>query len=107
MYKRLKIKRSLIITTDKVYENNKARNFFLESDPLGGNDPYSASKASVEILVNSFAKSFFISNKNIHIATARAGNVVGGGDWSKKRLVPDFLPLYLKKNSFSSKSHSY
>ena len=75
--------------------------FFTESDPLGGNDPYSASKASVEILVNSFAKSFFISNKNIHIATARAGNVVGGGDWSKKRLVPDFFTSLFKKKILS------
>lgn len=105
--KRLKIKRSLIITTDKVYKNINSRNFFMESDQLGGNDPYSASKASVEILVNSFAKSFFISNKNIHIATARAGNVVGGGDWSKERLIPDFFKCLFKNKILSVRNPSH
>ena len=89
--KKLNIKRSLIVTTDKVYKNNNKKNFFIENDQLGGEDPYSASKACVEIMTNSFVKSFFISTQNIHIATARAGNVVGGGDWSKNRLIPDFF----------------
>ena len=105
--KRLKIKRSLIITTDKVYKNNNSRNFFKESDELGGSDPYSASKVSVEILVNSFAKSFFISNKEIHIATARAGNVVGGGDWSKKRLIPDFFTSLFNNKALSVRNSSH
>ncbi len=105
--KRLKIKRSLIITSDKVYKNSNSQNFFKESDQLGGDDPYSASKASVEILVNSFAKSFFISSKNIHIATARAGNVVGGGDWSKKRLIPDFFNCLYNNQVLSVRNSSH
>jgi CDP-glucose 4,6-dehydratase len=105
--KRLKIKRSLIITTDKVYKNINSQNYFKESDELGGNDPYSASKASVEILVNSFAKSFFISNKNIHVATARAGNVVGGGDWSEKRLIPDFFTCLFNNKVLSVRNPSH
>ena len=105
--KRLKIKRSLIITTDKVYKNNNSNNFFIESDELGGNDPYSASKASVEILVNSFAKSFFISNEDIHIATARAGNVVGGGDWSEKRLIPDFFTCLFNNKALSVRNSNH
>lgn len=105
--KRLKIKRSLIVTTDKVYKTTNSRNFFIESDQLGGNDPYSASKASVEILVNSFARSFFISNKNINIATARAGNVVGGGDWSKKRLIPDFFTCLFNNKILSVRNPSH
>ena len=105
--KRLNIKRSLIITTDKVYKNNHVRNFFIEDDPLGGNDPYSASKASVEMLVNSYAKSFFGSNKKIHITTARAGNVVGGGDWSKKRLIPDFFTCLFDKKILSVRNPTH
>ena len=105
--KRLKIKRSLIITTDKVYKNINSRNFFIESDQLGGNDPYSASKASVEILVNSYAKSFFSSNQDIHIATARAGNVVGGGDWSNKRLIPDFFTCLFNNKVLSVRNSSH
>jgi CDP-glucose 4,6-dehydratase len=97
--KKSNIKRTLVITTDKVYRNNNSKSFFKESDQLGGNDPYSASKAAVEIMVNSYAKSFFHLNKNIYIATARAGNVVGGGDWSKNRLIPDFFSCLFGRNN--------
>jgi len=78
----------LVVTSDKVYQNNEKGCPFKESDPLGGDDPYSSSKAACEIATASFAKSFF-SQKNIPIATARAGNVIGGGDFSEDRLIPD------------------
>ena len=79
---------ALIITTDKVYANKEQARDFVEDDPLGGHDPYSASKAAAEIATASYAQSFF-QQRAICIATARAGNVIGGGDWSTDRLVPD------------------
>ena len=86
------IKSVVIITTDKVYKIKGKNNFFTETDELGGNDPYSASKACVEILINSYVFSFFkkTSLKN-RVSSARSGNVIGGGDYSKNRLVPDLL----------------
>jgi CDP-glucose 4,6-dehydratase len=85
----------VIVTTDKVYENKEADILYTEDDRLGGYDPYSASKACTELVVSSFRNSFF--NKvhyNKHqksIISVRAGNVIGGGDWSKDRLVPDIV----------------
>ena len=79
------------ITTDKCYLNNSSKKDFIESDPLGGHDPYSSSKACSEILTSSFRDSFFKNKNNTNIATARAGNVIGGGDWSKNRIIPDIL----------------
>lgn len=85
----------VIVTTDKVYQNNEWDYPYRELDRLGGHDPYSASKACAEILVNSYRNSFFhTSNINKHkkgIAVARAGNVIGGGDWSKDRIIPDII----------------
>lgn len=78
----------LVVTTDKVYANEDCGRDFVESDPLGGYDPYSASKAAAELLTRSYAASFFDS-RGVPVATARAGNVIGGGDWSPDRLVPD------------------
>ena len=78
----------LIVTTDKVYRNDGQQRPYLEDDPLGGADLYSGSKAATEIVVASMRSSFF-EPKGIPVATARAGNVVGGGDWSEDRLVPD------------------
>ena len=80
----------VFITTDKVYENQEFKDSFKESDKLGGKDPYSASKAATEILIYSYKQSFFKETK-IRIATARAGNVIGGGDWSENRLIPDIV----------------
>jgi CDP-glucose 4,6-dehydratase len=77
----------LVITSDKVYENNDAGRPFVEGDRLGGHDPYSSSKACTELLTGSFRDSFF--SDAAPIATARAGNVIGGGDWSQDRLIPD------------------
>jgi len=80
----------VMVTTDKVYEQSDDRSVKIESDHLGGHDPYSSSKAAMEIAVASWRRSFF-QNDHIKIATARAGNVIGGGDWSDFRLVPDVI----------------
>ncbi len=80
----------LIVTSDKCYENVSQLWGYRECDRLGGEDPYSASKAAVEIMVNSYFKTFF-GDGRVNIATARAGNVIGGGDWSDKRLLPDIF----------------
>ena len=77
----------VVVTSDKVYENDGAGRAFAESDRLGGHDPYGNSKACVELLTGSFRDSFF--RDGVPIATARAGNVIGGGDWSEDRLIPD------------------
>jgi CDP-glucose 4,6-dehydratase len=77
----------VIVTSDKVYENDGAGRAFEEHDRLGGHDPYSNSKACAELLTGSFRDSFFAAGPPI--ATARAGNVIGGGDWSQDRLIPD------------------
>lgn len=84
----------ICITTDKVYENNESGAQFKETDPLGGYDPYSASKAAAEIVIDSYRKSFFNHSNYgadhlVQLASARAGNVIGGGDFSKDRIVPD------------------
>ena len=86
------IKSVVIITTDKVYKINKNNHEYNELDQLGGFDPYSASKVGAEVVVDSYIKSFF-KNTFLHkkISTARAGNVLGGGDFSKNRLVPDII----------------
>jgi CDP-glucose 4,6-dehydratase len=87
------IKAAVIITTDKVYQNNEWEWAYRENEPLGGHDPYSASKACTEIVVSSFRNSFFsgVSSDAPDIASARAGNVIGGGDWSEDRLIPDLI----------------
>ena len=81
----------LVITTDKCYENREWLWGYRESDALGGHDPYSASKAAAEIAAASFRKSFFHSPDAMRLATVRAGNVIGGGDWSADRIVVDFI----------------
>jgi CDP-glucose 4,6-dehydratase len=78
----------LVITTDKVYENPESGRPFRETDPLGGHDPYSASKAAAEIVVASYARTYFEA-RGVPVATARGGNVIGGGDFSADRIVPD------------------
>lgn len=92
------VKAIVSITTDKVYENQEWLWGYRENDRLGGHDPYSASKACVEIMTASYRKSFLqdyqnnnSENKKILLATARAGNVVGGGDWAVDRLFPDMM----------------
>ena len=83
-----KLKSMVIVTTDKCYENKELGRAFKESDPLGGHDPYSASKACAEIVTSSYFRSFF-QESSVGLATVRAGNVIGGGDWAKDRLLPD------------------
>jgi CDP-glucose 4,6-dehydratase len=86
------VKSVVVITTDKVYENDNQIIKFMENDHLGGHDPYSASKACCEVAVSSFRRSFFVNDTSpVGIATLRAGNVIGGGDWSGNRLIPDLL----------------
>jgi len=81
---------AIIITSDKCYENLDNKVDYKEDDRLGGIDPYSTSKASAEIIFKGYANSFFKNdNSNIRISTARAGNVIGGGDWALNRIVPD------------------
>ncbi len=86
-------KSAVVITTDKCYKNNEWQQGYKESDHLGGKDPYSASKACAEIVTESYAHSFFQKNA-CSIATARAGNVIGGGDWASNRIIPDYFRAY-------------
>jgi len=78
------------ITTDKCYENRERLLPYGENEPMGGHDPYSCSKACAELITSSYRDAFF-ENADIRLASARAGNVIGGGDWGKDRLVPDFF----------------
>jgi CDP-glucose 4,6-dehydratase len=84
------IKAIVNITTDKCYENKEWLWPYRENDRLGGHDPYSASKACAEIAAAAYRNSF-LAEAGIHLASVRAGNVVGGGDWARDRLIPDFL----------------
>ena len=84
----------ICITTDKCYENNEFGERFKEADPLGGKDPYSASKACTEILTKSHALSF----NSLKLCTARAGNIIGGGDWAKDRIVTDLVKSITQNN---------
>ena len=82
---------AVIITSDKVYENFEKLDGYKEDERLGGNDPYSGSKASAEMAINSYYLSFFSSDHKVKIGVARAGNVIGGGDWSEDRIIPDAI----------------
>jgi CDP-glucose 4,6-dehydratase len=84
----------VIITTDKVYENRERQDPYRETDPLGGSDPYSASKAAAEMVAAFYRTSFFSGDHPARVATARAGNVIGGGDWAADRLVPDCVRAF-------------
>jgi CDP-glucose 4,6-dehydratase len=81
---------AIFVTTDKCYENREWFYGYREEDPLGGHDPYSSSKAAAEIAIQSYRRSFFQTTP-IRIASARAGNVIGGGDWAMDRIVPDCI----------------
>lgn len=98
------VKAGVMITSDKCYENREWIWGYRENEPMGGHDPYSASKGATELVINSWRRSFFNKNDSPLIASARAGNVIGGGDWSEYRLVPDILkalisnkPIELRK----------
>jgi CDP-glucose 4,6-dehydratase len=82
------------VTTDKCYDNKEGGRRFRENDPLGGHDPYAASKACSELVTQSYRRSFFTPKEQgdgLMVASARAGNVLGGGDWSEDRIVPDVI----------------
>ena len=92
------VKAVVIVTTDKCYENTEQEHSYNENDPMGGFDPYSSSKGCSELAVAAYRRSFF-NSKDYHqhgvaIATARAGNVIGGGDWAQDRLIPDILTAF-------------
>jgi CDP-glucose 4,6-dehydratase len=93
------VKAAVIVTSDKCYENDGSARNYRETDTLGGCDPYSSSKAAVELLVSSYRRSYFSGNQTPLIATARAGNVLGGGDWSSDRLFPDIARARAKNGA--------
>ena len=84
------VKSLIYVTSDKVYENSELNRIFKENDKLGGADPYSSSKAAAECLFTAYYNSYF-KNKNVGVATVRSGNVIGGGDWSENRIIPDLI----------------
>ncbi len=85
---------AIVITSDKCYDNVEWIWGYREHDRLGGPDPYSASKGSAELAINSYIRSYFNENSNIGICSARAGNVIGGGDWSEDRIIPDCVKAW-------------
>ena len=97
------VRSCVIMTSDKCYDNKIKSRPHTEIDPMGGFDPYSASKGAAELVVSSYRNSFFENNptNRTEIATARAGNVIGGGDWAKDRIVPDIIRA-LQKNKVVS-----
>ncbi len=86
------------ITTDKCYENDERSEGYKEDDPMGGYDPYSSSKGCAELVASSYRRSF-LQDQGVGLATVRAGNVIGGGDWADDRLIPDILRSFEKKES--------
>ncbi len=84
----------LVVTSDKCYENRERKQGYREDEAMGGFDPYSSSKGCAELVVAAYRKSFFDQGRRIAIATARAGNVIGGGDWSEDRLIPDMVRAF-------------
>ena len=100
-YNSKKICSIVIITSDKSYKNLELTRGYKEDDILGGHDPYSASKACAELIIQSYFKSFLIKKKNLRISVGRAGNVIGGGDWSENRLIPDCIRSIKNKKKLS------
>lgn len=97
------VKAAIMVTSDKCYENNEWVWGYRETDPLGGADPYSASKGAAEIICSSYRRSFFHSSGDhaAGIATVRAGNVIGGGDWAKDRIIPDIVKALTNSNELT------
>jgi CDP-glucose 4,6-dehydratase len=98
------LKSAVIVTSDKCYKNQEKKNGYSESDEIGGEDPYSASKAASENIFYSYLNSFYSKTMKFGLASARAGNVIGGGDWSNDRIVPDFIKSIWKNKKFSLRS---
>lgn len=97
------VKSVVMVTTDKVYQNKEWLYPYRENDRLGGHDPYSASKAASELVIASY-RDAFLHEKGIAIATARAGNVIGGGDWSEERLIPDAVRTWQNQQALEIRS---
>ena len=91
------LKSVVVITTDKCYENHEWEWGYRENEPMGGHDPYSNSKGCAELVVSAYRRSFFYTNDTAAGASARAGNVIGGGDWADDRLIPDILRAFEKQ----------
>jgi CDP-glucose 4,6-dehydratase len=97
----------IVVTSDKCYENTgKGALAFREEDPLGGSDPYSASKAGAEIVAQAYRRSF-LQGLGIGLATVRAGNVIGGGDWARDRIVPDIVRAHAQGEAVSVRNPGY
>ena len=94
------VKSCIIMTSDKCYDNKELGRSFKESDSMGGDDPYSASKGAAELVTAAYRNSFF-KNNDIGIASVRSGNVIGGGDWSTDRLIPDCIRALYKNKLIS------
>lgn len=94
----------VVTTTDKCYENRETHHAYREDDRLGGHDPYSASKAATELAISSYRDAFFHEEKSPLLASARAGNVIGGGDWAEDRLIPDLIRAQERGQSLGIRS---
>jgi len=90
------LKAIVSVTTDKCYENKEWEWGYRETEPMGGHDPYSSSKGCAELVTSAYRRSFFSAEHTASLASARAGNVIGGGDWAKDRLIPDILRAFEK-----------
>ena len=90
------LKAIVSVTTDKCYENKEWEWGYRESEPMGGHDPYSSSKGCAELVTSAYRRSFFSTKDSASLASARAGNVIGGGDWAEDRLIPDILRAFEK-----------
>ena len=92
------LKAIVSVTTDKCYENKEWEWGYRENEAMGGHDPYSSSKGCAELVTSAYRRSFFNSKNTASLASARAGNVIGGGDWSEDRLIPDILKAFKKSD---------
>ncbi len=92
------LKAIVSVTSDKCYQNKEWLWGYRENDPMGGHDPYSSSKGCAELVTSAYRNSFFMSDDTPNLASARAGNVIGGGDWAEDRLIPDILRAFEKNN---------
>ena len=92
----INLKAIVSVTSDKCYENNERESGYKENEPMGGHDPYSSSKGCAELVTSAYRRSFFSFENTPSLASARAGNVIGGGDWAEDRLIPDILRAFEK-----------
>lgn len=102
------VRSAIMVTSDKCYENKEKEEGYKEDEPMGGHDPYSGSKGAAELLISSYRNSYFSSisfeDHNTSIASVRAGNVIGGGDWAEHRLMPDIISSIINKKDIKLRS---